>query len=215
MQNLQLTHLHNWFDTLQKTYWEKTLHSVYGAGCIDNPKICLMFMNPTARNISCLPDRTWIRAPRIWFKQTRKMIYELWFLSPVMFAKTQWSTSQRTPQFVEELYTHLANQWIYITNLAKCTQADAKALPDSVFKQYLPSIYEELQQLNPQKVITFWNQVSSILLQKAVNVSWYNSEEYETLVISDKRYTIYPCRYPVGMWYRNIGKAKERIQAIL
>ena len=139
---LQLTKLHTTFDTLQSTYWEPTLNSVYGAGCISNPKVCLMFMNPTARNISCSPEREWIRAPRVWFKQTRRMIYDLWFLSDELFAKTQWTTTQRTPWFVNELYTHLANTWVYITNLAKCTQSDAKALPNNTFKAYTPSIQE-------------------------------------------------------------------------
>ncbi len=212
---LQLTKLHSEFDTLQLTHWEKTLNSVYGAGAISKPKICLMFMNPTARNISCSHEWQWIRAPRVWFKQTRKMIHDLGFISDEIFAKTQWTLTQRTPAFVNELYTYLAEKWIYITNLAKCTQADAKSLPDNVFKAYLPSIHTELALLQPQHIITFWNQVSSILLEKKVNVSSYEKDMCENLEIWNTSYKVYPCRYPVGMWYRNIGKAKERIQAII
>lgn len=215
MTTLQLTTLHNEFDTLQLTHWETTLNSVYGAGAISKPKICLMFMNPTARNISCLPDWQWMRAPRVWFKQTRKMIHDLWFISDEIFAKTQWSSTQRSPSFVNELYTHLAEKWIYITNLAKCTQSDAKQLPDSTFKAYIPSIYTELTLLQPQHIITFWNQVSSILLEKKVNVSSYENNMHELLEIENISYKVYPCRYPVGMWYRNIEKAKARIQSII
>ena len=215
MKSLQLTKLHSQFDNLQQVYWESTLNSVYGAGAISKPKICLVFMNPTARNISCSPDREWIRAPRVWFKQTRKMMYDLGFLSSEIFTKTQWSTTQRSPSFVNEIYTHLAEKWIYITNLAKCTQSDAKQLPDSTFKAYLPSIYNEISLLQPQHIITFWNQVSSILLEKKVNVSSYENNTHEILEIENISYKVYPCRYPVGMWYRNIDKAKHRIQTII
>lgn len=47
---MQLTHLFPTFDALQKIYGEKTLDAIYGCGKIDKPKVCLVFMNPTARN---------------------------------------------------------------------------------------------------------------------------------------------------------------------
>jgi len=62
------------------------------------------------------------------------------------------------------LYRHLAAQSIYITNLAKCTQTDAAALKDYVFKEYLPLMHEEISSIKPDKIITFGNQVSSVLL---------------------------------------------------
>lgn len=209
---LQLTQLHSQFDKLQNMYWELTLNSVYGAGCINKPKVCFIFMNPTARNISCLPDWQWIRAPRVWFKQTRKMMHDIWCISDDIFLKTQWSLSQRSPSFVNELYMHLAGNWIYITNLAKCTQLDAKSLPNSIFKKYIPSIHNEIRLLQPQHIITFWNQVSSILLNKPIQVSAYENDKHESLQIENISYKVYPCRYPVGMWYRNIEKAKKRIK---
>jgi hypothetical protein len=76
-------------------------------------------------------------------------------------------------------------------------------------------MYEELLLLNPKRIITFWNQVSSILLWKAVSVSSYQMAEYEELKIWLKQFNVYPCRYPVGQGYRNIEKAKQRIQSIL
>jgi len=212
---LQLFKIHKQFDALQATYWEKTLNSVYGAGCISRPKICLIFMNPTAKNIACTHEWKWIRAPRVWFKQTWRMIHDLWLISDSMFTKTQWPISHWTPDFVNELYTYLAKKWVYITNLAKCTQSDAKWLHNSFFEAYLPSIHEEIHQLQPEKIITFGNQVSSIILQKSITVSTYDNNAYETYTINNATHKIYPCRYPVGMWYRNIHKAISRIQSIL
>ncbi len=215
MQQLQLTKLHKTFDTLQQQYWEKTLRSVYGAGCISRPKYCFIFMNPTARNISCQDTWNGIRAPRIGLKQTRSMFHKLGLITDEFFAKTQLHAQTRTPAFTNEIYSHLASQWVYITNLAKCTQSDAKWLHNSFFEAYLPSIHEEIHQLQPEKIITFGNQVSSVLLQKPITVSTYDNNAYETYTINNTSHKIYPCRYPVGMWYRNIHKAIARIQSIL
>jgi len=49
---MQIEKLHKQFDRLQNKYGDKTLNSVYGAGCIKNPNICFVFMNPTARSIA-------------------------------------------------------------------------------------------------------------------------------------------------------------------
>jgi hypothetical protein len=74
---------------------------------------------------------------------------------------------------------------------------------------------EELLLLNPKHIITFWNQVSSILLEKPISVSTYSEDTYEELKIWSSLFKVYPCRYPVGQGYRNIVKAKQRIESIL
>jgi len=54
MKDIQLTQLFKAFDILQQIHGDKKLLSVYGAGCIQRPKIFLLFMNPTGKNISCI-----------------------------------------------------------------------------------------------------------------------------------------------------------------
>lgn len=39
----------------------------------------------------------------------------------------------------------------YVTNLAKCTQLDARPLPDSVYKEYLALLYQEIDLIRPKK----------------------------------------------------------------
>ena len=55
MKDLQLPQLFDAFDKLQQIHGDKNLLSVYGAGCIKQPKLFLLFMNPTGRNVSCIP----------------------------------------------------------------------------------------------------------------------------------------------------------------
>ena len=40
------------YNELQDIYGSKELNSVYGGGCDKNPKVALVFMNPTKRNIA-------------------------------------------------------------------------------------------------------------------------------------------------------------------
>ena len=105
--------------------------------------------------------------------------------------------NERTETFAEKVYEEIASKKVYITNLAKCTQADARPLPDKVFKEYLVLTLEELATIQPKHIITLGNQVSSILLGKPIKVSEYKKNEYETLTIKGKEYKVYPVFYPV------------------
>lgn len=213
---MQLKDLHKQFDELQLTLGDPTLKSIYWAGCISTPKVCLVFMNPTARNLAAHKEWSGIRAPWIWLKQTWKMLYELWFISQDLYLKTQASAVSWNNQFAEDIYSHLANEWVYITNLAKCTQADAGHLKDNVFKEYLPFLLQEINTIRPQKIITFGNQVSSIMLGRPITVGSYDADNwYEDLHINNESYKMYPCWYPVGMGYRNIHKAMARLGNIM
>lgn len=213
---MQVEQLHHTYDTLQQTFWDPTLSSIYWAGCISRPKICFVFMNPTGRNISAKHEWQGIRAPWLGFKQVWQMFFELGLISQELYLKTQATALSWSPDFVEELYGHLVGQGVYITNLAKCTQSDAASLKDSVFKAYLPLIHEEISIIEPIKIITFGNQVSSILLGKAISAGNYQDvERFEEVMIGNKTYKIYPCRYPVGIGYRNMRKAVTRIKSII
>ena len=143
------------------------------------------------------------------------MLYDLGFISREIASKTQADTSSRTPEFAQELYEHIASRKIFITNLAKCTQSDAKHLSDKVFKEYLPTLFQEINLLQPQKVVIFGNQVNSIILERPITVSSYEGDTFEIKMIHNQIYQIYPCRYPVGMGFRNMAKAKERVKNII
>ena len=62
-----------------------------------------------------------------------------------------------TPNFCLNLYNKLAKDKIYISNLAKCTQIDARPLHDNIFKEYLDLIYQEIDQIKPKFIVSFGN----------------------------------------------------------
>lgn len=125
------------------------------------------------------------------------MFYSLGYISEQRyidikkFKPEQWSID-----FSKDVYKELDNNMVYITNLAKCTQLDARPLPNTVFKEYLELMYREIEVVNPKYIVSFGNQVSSILLKKNISVSEY-IDSHEELVINDKVYKVYPTYYPV------------------
>lgn len=216
MVELQIEHLKNEIDKLQKKCGSRYHSAIYGAGCIKNPKILFLFMNPTARNYSAVPDWGGIRAPWIGTKNVWKIFSALGFLEKDTFNKIQNGDKDVwTEQFSFNLYHELSTKSLYITNLAKCTQTDAKALKNNVFRNYLQNTLEEIYLVNPIHIISFGNQVSSILLDKNIKVSEYGSKEAETLTIKDKNFSVYPVYYPVGQGMRNMAKAVKRIKKIV
>src|SRR3972149_809751 len=188
---LQLDHLKKDVDELQKLHGNPELNAIYGAGCIRMPKILFLFMNLTAKNISSSPDWKGLRAPRIGTNN-------IW-----------------TYDFAFSVYDELNKKSVYVTNLAKCTQDDARALKDKVFKDYLDNTLKEICAINPLKIISFGNQVSSILLSKKIQVSNYKSNEKEILKLKNKVFDVFPVYYPVGQGMRNIDKAISRISSII
>ena len=215
VKNLQLP-LTNEDISLHKTYCSKGLESIYGAGCINNPDSMLLFMNPTARNISAATSWKGIRAPWLGIQKTWKLLSALNLIEEDLI-KDMYSLQPSVwdEQVAEKLYRHVAAQKLYITNLAKCTQPDARPLSNSIFRAYLPETCNEIKKVNPKKIITFGNQVSSILLGKPISVSQYTATEFEILTIGREEYNVYPTYYPVGQGQRNMLKAIQRIQKIL
>ena len=80
--------------------------------------------------------------------------------------------------FSYQLYEELESKKIFITNLGKCTQLDARPLKDEVLNKYLDLLYEEIKLVNPKVIITFGNQVSSLILKKKISVSETRKKYY-------------------------------------
>lgn len=217
MKALQCSALHKSFDSLHKRYGNIDLKAIYGAGEINNPKLMLIFMNPTARNISAHQDWHGIRAPWIGTKEVWKMLNSLGIVrdSIVLRKVLDLKPGDWDEELAQELYTELAQNSIYITNIAKCTQIDARALPNATFKAYIPSMLEEINLTNPKSIISFGNQVSSILLSKSISVSDYVDNQYERIIVGDRAFKVYPTYYPVGQGMRNMPKAIARIKSII
>jgi len=212
---MQIKELEKKFDELQLIYGDRNLDAIYGAGQTHNPRVCLVFMNPTGRNVSSSKKWSGLKAPWIGAKNVWKMFFQLGFFDEAFFNEI----NRKKPndwdyRFANEVYSKVNDNSIYITNLSKATQIDARHLKDEVFVKYLSLFEEEIKIIKPKIIITFGNQVSSILLRKNIKISDYR-KKHVNLNIDGNDFRVFPVYYPVGQGMRNMEKAKEDIGWIL
>ena len=113
----------------------------------------------------------------------------------------------------ETVYENVKKHKYFITNLGKCTQIDARPLPDKIFQNYLHLLEQEISIVNPKVIILLGNQVSSIFLHQNISVSQVRKKEFEK-EIHGKKYPCYAVFYPVGNGRFNIDKSIEDIRYI-
>ncbi|MBI5140318.1 MAG: hypothetical protein HZA94_02645 [Candidatus Vogelbacteria bacterium] len=213
--DIQIKHLKSKTDLLQKKFGHPDYRAIYGTGCITQPDVCLILMNPTARNVSVHKSWKGLRASWLGTKNIWKMLYKLDLLDKQTFAATQNKKTQDWDDtFSRDLYTKLASKKIFLTNLARSTQPDARPLSNSIFSACAPLMEEEIDFIKPKVVITFGNQVSSALLKRPIKVSESRRKSFE-LKTKNGNYTTYATYYPVGMGMMNMGKAVEDVKWIL
>ncbi len=203
------------YDKLQLLYGDKTLDSIYNGGCRDNPDICFVFMNPTGRNIASSKSWKGIKSPWLGTKNIWDLFYRVNLLDENIYKKIKSIKGKEwTEEFASEVYKDVIKHKYFITNLGKCTQIDARPLPDSVYQKYLGLLEQEISIINPKVIILFGNQVSSIVLDKKISVSLCRKEKF-IKNINGKNYNFYSVYYPVGNGFFNIDKAIEDILWIM
>jgi len=203
------------YDKLQKKYGAKDLDSIYNGGCTNNPDICFVFMNPTGRNIASSKSWNGIKSPWIGTKNIWDLFYQVNLLNEDIYREIKSKKGNEwTEEFALKVYDNVKKYKYYITNLGKCTQIDARPLPDSVFLKYLKLLEQEIAIINPKVIILFGNQVSSIVLEQKISVSTTRKTEFKK-IINNKEYKCYPVYYPVGNGRFNIDKSIEDIKWII
>ena len=199
------------YDALQLKYGAAGYHSVYACGCEDRPTLALVFMNPTARNLATAAAWTGGRYQWIGVKPIWQFLHQCGLISAELNAQIQTMTPRDwTPGFAAQINAELVQRKIYMTNLAKCTQVDARPLPDSVFRAYRDLLLEELDAVKPQTVVLFGNQVASVTLGQKVSVNAARRVPYN-LKTPQQTFTAYAVHYPVGNNAHNAPKAVEDI----
>ncbi len=212
---MKLKDLKESYDELQLLYGEKELDSIYNGGFTNKPNICFVFMNPTGKNPSS--SKTWkgIKSPWIGTKNIWDLFYALNLMDEEIYKEIKKRKgSEWTEEFASLVYEDVKKHKYFITNLGKCTQVDARPLPDSVYKEYLNLLLKEIEIVNPKVIILFGNQVSSIVLGKTISVSLCRKKEF-LKTINGKEYKFYSVFYPVGNGRFNIDKSIEDIKWIM
>lgn len=212
---MKLEDLKEKYDELQLQYGAKELDSIYNGGCEDHPDICFVFMNPTGRNIASSKEWKGPKSPWIGTKNIWDLFIKLDLIDKDIYDKIKSiKGSEWTVDFANEVYDNVKKHKFFITNLGKCTQVDARELPDSVYLKYLDLLKKEFNIINPKVIILFGNQVSSIVLDENISVSKVRKQEF-IKDINGKKYKFYSVYYPIGNGRFNIDKSIEDIKWII
>lgn len=212
---MKLQDLTKEYDKLQKKYGSKDLNSIYNGGCENNPDLCFVFMNPTGRNVASNKNWQGIRSPWLGTKNIWDLFVQLDLLDQDIYRKIKAiKGSEWTEEFAEEVYDNVKKHKYFITNLGKCTQIDARALPDDVYKEYLHLLKKEFEIIKPKVIILFGNQVSQIVLNEKISVSQVRKKCF-LKEINGNIYKFYSVYYPVGNGRFNIDKSIEDIKWII
>ena len=156
-----------------------------------------------------------LKAPWIGTKNIWDLFINLDLLDKDIYNKIKsLKGSEWTIEFAREVYEDVTRHKYFITNLGKCTQVDARELPDSVYKEYLNLLNKEFTIINPKVIILFGNQVSSIVLNQKISVSQVRKKCF-LKEINGKEYKFYSVYYPVGNGRFNIDKSIEDIKWIM
>lgn len=211
---MKLEDMRKEYDRLQLIHGDPSLDSIYNGGCTSNPDIMFVFMNPTRRNIASSKTWTGLKAPWIGTKNIWDLFDATDLIDKELYEKIKSiKGSDWTPEFAKLVYDDVTKHRFFINNLGKCTQIDARPLPDSVYLEYLELLKKEIEIVDPKVVILFGNQVSSIVLGQNISVSKSRKTEYP-LHIGRKTYRCFPVFYPVGNGRFNIDKSIEDINWI-
>ena len=211
---MKLEELKPQYDKLQIKYGAKELDSIYNGGCAENPEICFVFMNPTGRNIASSKEWKGIKSPWIGTKNIWDLFYKLDLMDEKIYKKIKEIKPQEwSEEFAKEVYDDVKQHKYFITNLGKCTQIDARVLPNSVYEEYLELLEKEIEIINPKVVVLFGNQVSSIVLGQKISVSQCRKKLF-LKKIGDKVYKFFSVYYPVGNGRFNMDKSIEDIRFI-
>ena len=200
------------YDKMQKKYGDPKLDSINFGGCTDSPDVCFVFMNPTARNVTSSKEWKGIKSPWVGTKNVWTLFNKLGLIDDEIYTRIRSiKGSDWTYEFAEEVYAQVAKNKFYITNLAKCTQVDARPLPDSVYKDYLNLFIKEMEIVKPKVIILFGNQVSSVVLGEKISVSQVRKKEF----LLKNKFKCYSVFYPVGNGSFNVDKSIEDILYII
>ena len=203
------------YDKLQLKYGDKELDSIYSGGCSNNPDICFVFMNPTSRNIASSKSWKGLKSPWIGTKNIWSLFFRLNLLDKAIYERIRSIKGKEwTEDFASEVYDNVCKHRYFITNLGKCTQIDARPLPDSVYKKYLHLFEKEIEIINPKVIVLLGNQVSSLVLNDKISVSQCRKKLFN-LDINGKKYKCYSVFYPVGNGRFNIDKSIEDISYVI
>lgn len=191
------------------------LPPIWAGGKVDQPKMCLVFINPTYRNQSTRPGWQGDRAPFIGLARIWKFLVGCGLLdSPTVDALPpdgSWSELDAT-----ELYRRVADRGIYVTNLVKACRTDSELPSLSFARSYADLLALELKIVRPDVIVPMGGLVASLILGKPFKLSvaadYIDNQRVPLVAGRVDGSSVVPSYFPVGRG--NPKKAREILSRI-
>lgn len=180
-----------------KTEKNKLQH-IHGYGVV-NPRLMLVLINPTYRNLSSSPEYHGDRFPFIGVRQFWKVLADGGLVSK----KVAYGLPPRadwTLRHTKQLQRELMRGKLFLTNAVKCCYSHS-AYPDTkVIHHQMKLLAEEINIVKPKKIVAFGGLVYKTLTGKPLKLSecWSGKQTEEAERISGLRVRVAPCYFPIG-----------------
>ena len=189
-------------DQLGASNYARTgLASIYGGGACKQPKLALVFMNPTSRNLSSRllwsgPRFPFIGVWRIWHLLATCDLLSIDFVAQLPKLPKAWSVNTAI-----SLQRELISRQLYVTNVIKETAKDSSLPPRAMFAKYETLLHDELAVVKPQLTVAFGALAYRSLTGENIRLA----DAYEQMldrkilrVNTRHQQTVVPCYFPVG-----------------
>lgn len=188
----------------KQTYPSNKLSPILGAGAM-NPKYMIVFINPTARNLSSNPEWKGPKYPFIGTNQPWGFFNKLGIIDDDLMQEIKHKYKNWDIEFANKVLNRLKQKNIWLTNIVKNTGRDAQLPKAGDINLYLPSFLKEIEIINPGYIIAFGLIPIKAILKKDVKLSEYleyarkhNKPKIEKIKINSKVFNLIPCYYPIG-----------------
>lgn len=199
MRNAKLQKLYREVNRCKFCQLERNqLQHIHGYGVM-NPKLMLILINPTYRNLSSDPGYRGDRFPFIGVRQFWKVLAD----GGLIDKKIAYGLPLRKDwhkEYTEQIKSELIRNKLFLTNIVKCCY-DHSSYPDGkVVKDQIKILAEEVRIIKPKKIIAFGVLVYKTLTGKNIRMTDYRngSREKITEVVSGLSIPVMPCYFPIG-----------------
>ena len=190
-------------DELGQPNFERTgLVSIPGGGASRSPKLALVFMNPTRRNLSSRPGWTGPRFPFIGTGRIWRLLGDCSLLDGTLaegFAKPAGRWSAKDARALERQLVHAS---LYITNVIKETAVDSSVPKPEVFRHYEDLLHDEMEAVRPCLIIAFGLAAHRSLTGESIRLADIFEQVLRTGRVpvcgSCRGLPVVPCYFPVG-----------------
>ncbi len=195
---------------------ENEFQHILGAGKIKNPKLMIVFINPTSRNISSNKDWKGLRFPFIGRRSPWNIFEKVGWIDQNLFEEIKSNENKWSYEFAKKVSLYLSKKGLYLTNIVKCTGKDATLPSISKIKSQSNLFELEIKIVNPEIIVSFGLLPTKSLLKSDVKMSKlytdvikYKAQFYD-IRIGNKTFKVFPCYYPIGR-----GNPKKAVEMLM